>query len=134
MQDLRGWKPVTPCVLLWECAAPKAHASIRVLTEPLSELPMELQMGLEKKYFHSLCGSEQPAKCKVFCLFLSQPFFFPKHFVTLASNKITSDFKMFHEERKPFVFKAVCHLATTYSLLRAFDLYCDSLKHSMENK
>lgn len=69
MQDLPGWKPVTPCVLPWECAAPKAHASIRAQAVSLSDLPMMLQMGLEKKHFHSLCGSEQPAKWKVFCLF-----------------------------------------------------------------
>ena len=49
LQDLPGWRPVTSCGLLWESAAPKAHASIRARTVALSDLPMELQMGLGEK-------------------------------------------------------------------------------------
>lgn len=49
LQDLPGWRPATPCSLLWERAAPKAHASIRARTVALHNLPTELKVSLGEK-------------------------------------------------------------------------------------
>lgn len=49
VQGLPGWRPVLPCSLLWDCAAPRVHASTRAQTEALSNLPTALQRSLEQK-------------------------------------------------------------------------------------
>lgn len=49
VQGLPGWRPLSPCSVLWDCAAPRAHASTRAQAAALSSLPAELQRSLEQR-------------------------------------------------------------------------------------
>lgn len=135
LPNVPDWRPIT----LWlavEHTAPKAHPIIRAQAMASSN-PLETAGGpgikitsavsvvvssqQRRRYSAALQGQSLPAeKSQSDRSHKSNQPSFPKHFVTLASNKITYDFKMFHEERKPFRFDAICHW-------QLVTLYCEHL-------
>lgn len=62
VQGLPGWRAVSPCSLLWECAAPRALASTRAQTVALSSRPAVLQMSLEQKEVSQSLGLRAASK------------------------------------------------------------------------
>jgi len=90
LQDLPGWRPVTPCSLDSGFKRPpcrSADGPERKSTFTVSVVVSSQQRGKYSASFQgqSLSAEKSESDPHKSC----QPFFFPKYFVTFASNKIT---------------------------------------------